>query len=249
MLDVRGLSKSFGALAVAQAVDLQLAPGARHALIGPNGAGKTTLVNLLTGSLKPNAGQILMDGENLVGLPPYERARRGLARTHQINSLFLDLTPLQSVALAIAQREGYALRFWGYAKHGRRGGEEAAALLESVGLQDCLHRRTRLLSYGQQRLLEVALALAGKPKVLLLDEPAAGVSAEGSERLAAVLGRLPAELAILLIEHDMRFVFRFASRISVLVGGVLLKEGVPQEIAADEQVREVYLGKRHANVA
>lgn len=249
MLEVRGLSKSFGALAVAQSVDLQLAPGARHALIGPNGAGKTTIINLLTGNVKPNAGQILLDGVNLVDLPPYARVRRGLARTHQINSLFLDLTPLQSVALAIAQREGYALRFWGYAKPGRRGGEEAAALLEAAGLQDRMHQRTRLLPYGQQRLLEVALALAGKPKVLLLDEPAAGVSAEGSQRLLALLERLPAELAILLIEHDMRFVFRFASRISVLVGGALLTEGTPREIGADPLVREVYLGKRHAQLA
>jgi len=249
VLDVRGLSKSFGALAVAQSVDLKLAAGARHALIGPNGAGKTTIINLLTGSLKPNAGQILLDGENLVGLPPHARARRGLARTHQVNSLFLDLTPLQSVALAIAQRDGYALRFWGYAKIGRRDGEEAAALLEATGLRDRMHQRTRLLPYGQQRLLEVALALAGKPKVLLLDEPAAGVSAEGSERLFALLGRLPAELAILLVEHDMSFVFRFANRISVLAGGALLAEGTPQEIATDERVREVYLGKKHAQIA
>ena len=163
MLEVRGLSKNFGALAVTQSVDLQLAAGARHALIGPNGAGKTTLVNLLTGTLKPSAGRIALDGQDLAGLPPHERARRGLARTYQINSLFQDLTPLQSVALAIAQRDGYALRFWGYAQRGRRGTEEAAALLDSVGLGDCLHQPTRVLPYGRQRLLEVALALALRP--------------------------------------------------------------------------------------
>jgi ABC-type branched-subunit amino acid transport system ATPase component len=249
VLDVRGLSKSFGALAVAQSIDLHLAAGARHALIGPNGAGKTTLINLLTGTLRPDAGRIELGGESLLGLAPYERARRGLARTHQINSLFLDLTPLQSVALAIAQREGYALRFWRYAERGRQGGEEAAALLESVGLQDSLHQRTRLLPYGEQRLLEVALALAGRPKVLLLDEPAAGVSRAGTERLLGVLERLPAELAILLIEHDMHVVFRIARRITVLVGGAVLTEGTPQEIGDDPRVREVYLGKRHAHAA
>ena len=249
MLEVHGLSKSFGALAVTQAVNLRLAAGARHALIGPNGAGKTTLVNLLTGTLAPSAGRIVLDGQDLVGLPPHVRARRGLSRTYQINSLFLDLTPLQSVALAIAQRDGYALRFWGYAQRGRRGTEEAAALLESVGLADCLHQPTRMLPYGRQRLLEVALALAGRPKLLLLDEPAAGVSAEGSERLFEVLERLPADLAILLIEHDMRFVFRFATRITVLVGGAVLTDGTPREIAADERVREVYLGRRHAHAA
>ena len=245
MLDIRGLSKRFGALTVTQEVDLRLAPGARHALIGPNGAGKTTLANLLTGTLRPDAGQITLDGADLVGLPPYARARRGLGRTYQINSLFPDLTPLQAVALAIVQREGYALRFWGYAGRGRRSGEEAAALLASVGLNDCLQHTTRRLPYGQRRLLEVALALAGKPKVLLLDEPAAGVSAADSERLLHVLDRLPADLAILLIEHDMRFVFRFASRISVMVGGAVLTEGTPKEIAADPRVRAVYLGTRH----
>jgi branched-chain amino acid transport system ATP-binding protein len=246
MLEVRNLSKRFGALAVTQQVNLKLAPGARHALIGPNGAGKTTLINLLTGALKPDAGQVLLGGTDLVPFAPYERARRGLGRTFQINSLFLDLTPLQSVSLAIAQREGHALRLWRFGALGRQIGAEAQALLESVGLQQQLHERTRFLPYGQQRLLEVALALAGKPKVLLLDEPAAGVSPAASRQLFDLLERLPGELAILLIEHDMKLVFRFAHSITVLVGGAVLVEGTPAQIAADQRVREVYLGKKHA---
>ncbi len=246
MLEVRALSKNFGALPATQSVDLHLAPGARHALIGPNGAGKTTLINLLTGQLRPDAGQIMLGGTDLLPLKPHLRARAGLARTYQINSLFAEFTPLQSVSLAIAQREGQALRLWRFRALGAQVGDEAAALLDDVGLGNHLHATTRSLPYGQQRLLEVALALAGRPKVLLLDEPAAGVSNEASRRLFDVLDRLPAELAILLIEHDMRLVFRFASRISVLVGGALLTEGAPADIAADPRVRAVYLGSRHA---
>ncbi len=246
MLEVRKLSKNFGALAATQSVDLLLAPGARHALIGPNGAGKTTLINLLTGQLKPDSGSIVLGGEDMLPKAPHLRARAGLARTFQINSLFLEFTPLQAVSVAIAQREGHAFRLVRFAKLGQQIGEEAAQLLEQVGLGDQLHERTQFLPYGRQRLLEVALALAGKPRVLLLDEPAAGVSNEASRRLFDVLDRLPADLAILLIEHDMRLVFRFAQRISVLVGGAVLTEGTPTEIAADERVRAVYLGSRHA---
>jgi branched-chain amino acid transport system ATP-binding protein len=246
VLEVRNLSKRFGALAATQSVGFTLAAGARHALIGPNGAGKTTLVNLLTGQLKPDAGSIALAGADLLPLKPHLRARAGLARTYQINSLFLDFTPLQSVALAIAQRDGHATRLWRFSSLGPRIGEEAAQLLDSVGLGSVLHTNTRLLPYGQQRLLEVALALAGKPKVLLLDEPAAGVSKEASHRLFDVLDKLPADLAILLIEHDMHLVFRFAKSISVLVGGAVLTEGAPAQIAADPRVRQVYLGSRHA---
>ena len=246
MLEVSGLSRRFGALEVARGVGLSLSAGARHALIGPNGAGKTTLINLLTGTLKPDAGRILLAGEDVTLLAPHLRARRGLGRTHQINALFLELTPLESVSLAIAQREGLALRFLRLRGLGPRIGAQAQALLESVGLQGQLDERTRELPYGQQRLLEVALALAGKPKVLLLDEPAAGVSAAASQRLFDLVERLPRDLAILLIEHDMRLVFRFAQRISVLVAGAVLVEGTPREISNDRRVREVYLGHRHA---
>ncbi|MDX3905900.1 MAG: ABC transporter ATP-binding protein [Pigmentiphaga sp.] len=246
MLEVRGLCKRFGALAATQSVDLALAPGARHALIGPNGAGKTTLVNLLTGHLAPDSGSMTLDGADLLPLRPHQRVRAGLVRTFQINSLFMEYTPLQSVALAIAQREGDAMRMWGFAAAGRKHVEEAGALLHDVGLGNYLHERTDLLPYGLQRLLEVALALACKPKVLLLDEPAAGVSTDASQRLFDLIDRLPGDLAILLIEHDMRLVFRFAQRISVLVAGAVLTEGTPAEIAADPKVREVYLGSRHA---
>jgi len=245
MLEVRNLCKSFGALAVTQGVNLRLAPGARHALIGPNGAGKTTLVNLLTGVLRPDQGEILLGGRGISALPQHERARLGLARTHQINSLFMDLTPHQSVSMAIGQREGLALRL-GSGGRGARIGEEASAILASLGLQSDAHERTRALPYGRQRLLEVGLALASKPKVLLLDEPAAGVSAEAAQRLFEVIARLPADLAILLIEHDMRLVFRFARSISVLVRGAVLAEGTPADMAADPRVREAYLGTNHA---
>jgi branched-chain amino acid transport system ATP-binding protein len=246
MLEVSGLCKNFGALAATQSVDLHLAAGARHALIGPNGAGKTTLMNLLTGQLKPDAGRISLGGDDMLPLAPHQRVRAGLSRTFQINSLFLDFTPLQSVSLAISQRERQALRLWGFARMSAAAAEEAAALLHDVGLGDCMNERTALLPYGQQRLLEVALALAARPKVLLLDEPAAGVSRDASRRLFDVIDRLPADLAIVLIEHDMRLVFRFAHRISVLVGGAVLTEGTSAEIAADPRVREVYLGSRHA---
>jgi branched-chain amino acid transport system ATP-binding protein len=245
MLEVSGLCKNFGALPATQSVSLRLAPGARHALIGPNGAGKTTLINLLTGHLRPDAGRIALGGVDMLPLQPHLRVRAGLARTYQINTLFLDFTPLQAISLAIAQRDGHALRLWRFAKLGAAIGEEAAALLEAVGLGNCLHEPTKLLPYGRQRLLEVALALAGRPKVLLLDEPAAGVSTDASRRLFDVIDRLPSDLAILLIEHDMRLVFRFAQRISVLVGGAVLTEGTPAEIAKDPRVREVYLGSRH----
>lgn len=246
MLEIRNLDLHFGALHVTRDINLTLARGARHALIGPNGAGKTTLVNLLTGPLKPDSGNILLDGEDVTRLPPHQRARRGLGRTYQINALFRSMTPVEAVSLAIAQRDGNALRVFGTAILGRRTGEEARELLQAVGLGQYMNHITRELPYGLQRLLEVALALAGKPKVLLLDEPAAGVSAQAGDQLFRLIDSLSSDLAILLIEHDMRLVFRFAKRITVLVGGGVLVEGTPQEIAADQRVRDVYLGHKHA---
>lgn len=246
MLDIQGLDLHYGALHVTRNVNLNLPKGARHALIGPNGAGKTTLINLLTGPLRPDAGRILLDGQDITGLPPHVRARMGLGRTYQINALFSQLTPVESVAMAIAQREGHALRVFGAAALGRSIGEEARELLLSVGLGSSMDTPTRELPYGLQRLLEVALALAGKPKVLLLDEPAAGVSEQASEQLFRLIDTLPADLSILLIEHDMRLVFRFARRMTVLVSGGVLVEGTPEEIAQDQRVRDVYLGHRHA---
>lgn len=246
MLEIRNLDLHFGALHVTRNVNLTLPRGARQALIGPNGAGKTTLVNLLTGPLRPDSGGIFLDGEDITRLPPHQRARRGLGRTYQINSLFRSMTPVEAVSLAIAQRDGNALRVFGTAALGRRTGEEARELLHAVGLGEYMNNITRELPYGLQRLLEVALALAGKPKVLLLDEPAAGVSTQAGDQLFRLIDSLPSDLAILLIEHDMRLVFRFAKLITVLVGGGVLVSGTPDEIAADQRVRDVYLGHKHA---
>ncbi len=207
---------------VAQDIDLVLPQGVRYALIGPNGAGKTTLINLITGMLRPDAGGIVLGEEDITSLRPDARVKRGLARTFQINTLFPRLTALESVAL------------------------EAHAILHSLNLAKASYRLTRELAYGQQRLLEIALALATRPRVLLLDEPAAGVPKDESAELFAAISGLSQELTVLFIEHDMNVVFRFASRIIVMVGGRILAQGTPQEIGADPRVREVYLGKgRH----
>ncbi len=241
-LETSGLSKSFGALAVAQSIDFALPQGARHALIGPNGAGKTTFINLLTGMLMPSAGTIRLLGRDITRAAPHRRSRHGLARTFQINALFPALTPLEAATLAVCQRRGLAYRFLAPLSRQDTAIDEAHALLASLGLaEDCL-RPTRELAYGQQRLLEIALALATRPRVLLLDEPAAGVPRGESEALFAAIAALPDDLAILFIEHDMELVFRFARRITVLVGGRILREGSPAQIAADPEVQTVYLG-------
>ncbi len=218
----------------------------RYALIGPNGAGKTTLINLITGMVAPDSGEILLGDENVTHLKPFQRVRRGLARTFQINTLFPHLTVLESVTLSVLEREGHAHNWWRALPSFSAATDEAASILKSLNLQRNLNRETRELAYGQQRLLEIALALATRPRVLLLDEPAAGVpKGESAELFAAVEG-LSSELTVLFIEHDMDVVFRFASRILVMVGGRILVEGTPQEIARDERVREVYLGAGHA---
>ncbi|HJY79110.1 MAG TPA: ABC transporter ATP-binding protein [Burkholderiales bacterium] len=228
---------------VAQDVELELPQGVRHALIGPNGAGKTTLINLITGMLAPDAGQILLAGEDISGLRPEARVRRGLARTFQINTLFPQLTALESVALAVLERDGHAHNWWrGLERFGDEV-DEAASILQSLNLQKQLRRSTRELAYGEQRLLEIALALATRPRVLLLDEPAAGVPKDESAELFAAIAGLSSALTVLFIEHDMDVVFRFASLIHVMVGGRILVQGTPEEIARDERVREVYLGK------
>jgi branched-chain amino acid transport system ATP-binding protein len=246
VLAADGLCKSFGALAVAQNIDFALPQGARHALIGPNGAGKTTFINLLTGMLAPNAGTVRLLGEDITRTAPHRRVKRGLARTFQINTLFPALTPLEAVTLAVCQRRGEADHWLARLSKHKDAIDEAYALLRSLNLAgDCL-RPTRELAYGKQRLVEIALALACKPKVLLLDEPAAGVPRGESDELFGVIAALPDDLAILFIEHDMELVFRFARRITVLVGGRILREGSPQEIADDAQVQQVYLGSsRH----
>jgi ABC-type branched-subunit amino acid transport system ATPase component len=241
-LVTQGLSKSFGALAVARSIDFTLPVGARHALIGPNGAGKTSFVNLLTGAVVPDSGSVTLNGTDITALPTHRRVKLGLVRTFQINSLFPDFTPLESVTMTICEREGVAGRwFSGFAEH-KSLVEEAYALLERLGLGDDAQRLTRHLPYGRQRLLEISIALAARPRVLLLDEPAAGVPERESAELLDGIAALPADIAIMFIEHDMDLVFRFANRITVLVAGQVLCEGPPDEIAADPRVREVYLG-------
>ena len=241
-LETRNLVKRFGGFVATNKVSLRVAAGARHALIGPNGAGKTTLINLLTGFLTPTAGQVLLEGQEVTHLAQHQRVGRGLARTFQINRLFPELTVLESVLLAVCQRRGIGARFWKpLAAHGEAV-DEAAALLERLRLLDIAFEPTRQLAYGRQRLIEIALALAMQPRVLLLDEPAAGVPAGESRELFETIAQLPREVTIVLIEHDMDLVFRFAERISVLVNGAVLTEDVPSAIANDSRVREVYLG-------
>jgi branched-chain amino acid transport system ATP-binding protein len=231
---------------VADGISLSLPKGVRYALIGPNGAGKTTLINLITGMVAPDSGEILLGEENVTALQPYQRVRRGLARTFQINTLFPHLTALESVSLAVLERDGHAHNWWRALSSFSAATDEAAAILKSLHLDKSIEKETRELAYGQQRLLEIALALATRPRVLLLDEPAAGVpKGESAELFTAVEG-LSTDLTVLFIEHDMDVVFRFASRILVMVGGRILVEGAPQEIARDERVREVYLGAGHA---
>ena len=242
-LSVSGLCKSFGSLVVASDVELNLPAGARYALIGPNGAGKTTLINLITGMLRPNAGRIVLDGTDITGLAPEQRVRRGLVRTFQINSLFPHLTALESVTLAVCERRRVAETWWRRLTAYTAEIDEAHDILTKLTLAPVCHRLTRELAYGQQRLLEIALALATRPKVLLLDEPAAGVPREESRELFAAIAGLSHDITVLFIEHDMDLVFRFASRIIVMVGGRILLEGTPAEIATDPRVRAVYLGK------
>ena len=245
-LSTRGLDKSFGSLVVAKDIALELPPGERYALIGPNGAGKTTLINLMTGMLRPDAGRIFLGGDDITALKPDARVKRGLVRTFQINALFPNLNPLESVTLAVCERRGCAGAWWHGLPAYREAVEEAHGILASLRLGGSCYRPTHELAYGQQRLLEIALALATRPKVLLLDEPAAGVPKDESAELFAVIAGLSREIAVLFIEHDMNVVFRFASRIIVMVGGRILVEGSPGEIAADTRVREVYLGRsRH----
>ena len=243
-LETRGLHKSFGALTVANHVDFRLERGARHALIGPNGAGKTTFVELVTGALRPSAGQIRLDGADITDLPQAARVKRGLARTFQITALFSRLSVLENVCLAVCERQGVGGGLFRPAGHYRAAIEEAFALLERLGLEDDALRPVNMLAYGRQRLIEIAVSLALLPKVLLVDEPAAGVPSSESGTIIGVIERLPSDIAVLIIEHDMDLVFRLAQRITVLVRGSILVEGPPEAIAADPEVRRVYLGER-----
>ncbi|MCB4823846.1 ABC transporter ATP-binding protein [Roseicella aerolata] len=243
-LATEGLTRDFGGFRAVADVTLALAQGARHAVIGPNGAGKTTLVNLLTGALRPSAGRVRLGGEDVTALPQHARVKRSLVRTFQINQLFPDLSPEEAVTLALLEREGLTTRWWRpVAAHGAVLAE-ARALLDSLRFTPAEMRAgTRSLAYGRQRLLEIALALALKPRVLLLDEPAAGVPPGESRAVLEAVAALPRDVTVLLIEHDMDLVFRFAERITVLAQGAVLAEGAPEAIARDARVREVYLGE------
>jgi branched-chain amino acid transport system ATP-binding protein len=243
VLQTRNLMKKFGGFVATDDVTLSVAAGARHALIGPNGAGKTTLINLLTGFLEPTSGSVLLNGEEVTRLSQHQRVKRGVARTFQINRLFADMTVLESVTLATCERLGIGARWWKPVGAHGQAIDEAAALLHQLKLLDVAHHSTKSLAYGKQRLIEIALALAVQPKVLLLDEPAAGVPTGESRELFETIAQLPRDVTILLIEHDMDLVFRFADRISVLVSGAVLTEDVPAVIAVDPRVKQVYLGE------
>jgi ABC-type branched-subunit amino acid transport system ATPase component len=243
VLRTEALCKSFGSLRVARDVTIELPRGARHALIGPNGAGKTTLINLITGGIRPDSGSILLDGVDVTRARTVARVRMGLTRTFQINTLFPDLTPIEAVTLAICERENLAGQFWKRLTAHRAAVDEGFDILSQLLLAEVATRPTRTLPYGQQRLLEIALALATRPKVLLLDEPAAGVPKGESAALFSVIAGLPGEMSVLFIEHDMDIVFSFASRIVVLVSGAVLLEAEPSVVRSDARVREVYLGQ------
>ena len=242
-LRTEGLSKQWGGFKANTDISLSFEPGARHALIGPNGAGKTTFINLLTGGFPPSSGKVWLGNEDITKLAQHERVKRGMTRTFQINTLFAGMTVLESVMLAICERRGLQKVWWKtVAKHADVV-EEAMALLATLKLTKEANSITRSMAYGKQRLVEIALALATKPKILLLDEPAAGIPSAESKELFEVIAGLPRDVTVLFIEHDMGLVFRFADRITVLVGGKVLTEGTPDEIAADPRVKEVYLGE------
>lgn len=241
-LETRNLTKQFGAFTVTNDVSLSLPKGARHALIGPNGAGKTTLINLLTGALSPSGGQIMLEGEDITKTSIHGRVQRGMARTFQINQLFADLTPLESMLIALNQRHGKSGHFWRSLASHRTIADEAASLLEQFRLSDVMDDPSQRLAYGKQRLLEIALAIAMQPKVLLLDEPAAGVPEDERHEVLGIVRNLPDDVTIVLIEHDMELVFSFADQISVLAAGQLVAQGSVAEISKDPHVKAIYLG-------
>jgi branched-chain amino acid transport system ATP-binding protein len=243
VLETANLVCRFGGIVATNDVSLCIEKGARHALIGPNGAGKTTIVNLLTGILRPTSGRVLLEGEDITNLNPHLRVRRGIARTFQINQLFPDLTPLETLGLAVSERLGSGSDWWRLLGSKSKVVEEIMALLERFHLTEVMEERTAILPYGKQRLLEIAVAIACRPRVLLLDEPAAGVPEDERHDILAAVAALPSDVTVVLIEHDMDLVFSFADRISVLVNGALFVEGLPDDVARDSRVKAVYLGE------
>jgi ABC-type branched-subunit amino acid transport system ATPase component len=243
VLATENLEKRFGGIVATNNVSLKVEKGARHALIGPNGAGKTTIINLLTGVLAPTAGKVLLEGNDITNVSAHARVRLGIARTFQINQLFPDLSPLETLGLAVSERIGSGHDWWRIVGSKSEIVDEVLALLERFHLADVMNERTAILPYGKQRLLEIAVAIACKPRVLLLDEPAAGVPEDERHDILSSVAALPADVTVLLIEHDMDLVFSFADRISVLVNGALFVEGKPDEVARDPRVKAVYLGE------
>ncbi len=248
VLETLNLVKRFGAIIPANNISLQIEKGARHALIGPNGAGKTTLINLLTGVLQPTSGNVVLEGEDISLLPMHKRVQLGIVRTFQINQLFGELTPLETIGLAVSERRGQGFDWWRIVGSRPDLVLESVEILEHFHLTDVIDRRTAELPYGKQRLLEIALAIACRPRVLLLDEPAAGVPDDERHEILSAVAALPNDVTVLLIEHDMDIVFSFADRISVLVNGALFTEGTPEEVARDPRVKAVYLGEEAVDV-
>ena len=243
VLQTRRLTKAFGGIIATDAIDFTLEKGARHALIGPNGAGKTTFVNLLTGVLQPSSGTVILNGEDITQLSREARVKRGMARTFQINQLFGTMTPLGMIALVTSERLGYGLRAFNRLDHDRRVIEETATILSQFRLEDIMDEPISSLPYGKQRQVEIAATFAAQPSVLLLDEPAAGVPEAERRELLELVASLPSNVSVLLIEHDMDIIFRFATRITVLVNGRVLADGDPAMIARDPAVRAAYLGE------
>jgi branched-chain amino acid transport system ATP-binding protein len=242
VLETRDLVMRFGGIVATNRVNLQLLKGARHALIGPNGAGKTTLINQLTGVLKPSEGQVLLNGQDVTTMAPHLRVRQGMVRTFQINQLFQSFTPMETLGMVLCQHYGYSKRWWQPLGAQPKVQERCDQLLEQLHLADVRDVHTSSLAYGKRRLLEIAIALACEPQVLLLDEPVAGVPAGEREELLRTVANLPSDVSVLLIEHDMDLVFEFAKFITVLVNGTVLTEGTPEQVANDPQVQSVYLG-------
>ncbi len=242
VLSANGLVKRFGGITATDNVTLNLRRGARHALIGPNGAGKTTLINLLTGVLEPTEGSITLEGADITRLAPHQRVRRGMVRTFQINQLFDTMTPIETLALAVSQHHGLGGQWWKRLGSTPEVMQRCDVLLKQFHLAEVMNQPTNMLPYGKRRLLEIAIALACEPRVLLLDEPVAGVPAGEREELLQTVAALPADVSVLLIEHDMDLVFSFANYMTVLVNGAVLTEGTPDQIASDPRVKAVYLG-------